>query len=232
MKKITAILTALCLCIGLAACAAAPEAASSTPTPTPTSTPSPTPEPEDDGLPDIDPDSWEFALVNPWNEVTGETPELGYFEGVPFDARIITALEDFARGARAAGLNFCAFSGYRDVATQTYLYNRKVAQVGEEKARTIVAYPGTSEHHTGLAADIADQYYSLLTPELENTALYKWMVEHCAEYGFIVRYPNGKSDITGIIYEPWHFRYVGVEAATYIMENDLILEEFLELYKR
>ena len=57
------------------------------------------------------------------------------------------------------------------------------------------------------------------------------MVEHCAEYGFIVRYPNGKSDVTGIIYEPWHFRYVGVEAATYIMENDLTLEEFLALYE-
>ena len=65
---------------------------------------------------------------------------------------------------------------------------------------------------------------------LENTATYQWMKEHCQEFGFIVRYPNDKQDITKIIYEPWHFRYVGVEAATYIMEKGLCLEEFLELY--
>ena len=92
--------------------------------------------------------------------------------------------------------------------------------------------PSEISKDTGLSsADIADGHYELLTSELENTGLYKWMVEHCAEYGFIVRYPNGKSDVTGIIYEPWHFRYVGVEAATYIMENDLTLEEFLALYE-
>ena len=66
---------------------------------------------------------------------------------------------------------------------------------------------------------------------LEDTELYQWMSAHCQEYGFIVRFPKGKEDVTGIIYEPWHFRYVGIEAATYIMENDLTLEEFLELYK-
>lgn len=230
MKKLVFLLLLLTLCLGLAACAA------SDPTPAPTPTekaqaPEETPEPSDDGLPDIDPNSWQFVLVNPWNEISGDAPALENFEGVPFDARIIGPLSDFAQGARDAGYSFRAFSGYRDYATQSYLYNRKVEQVGEAKARTIVAYPGTSEHHTGLAADIADGHYELLTSELENTGLYRWMVEHCAEYGFIVRYPNGKSDVTGIIYEPWHFRYVGVEAATYIMENDLTLEEFLALYE-
>lgn len=230
MKKFVSVILIACMCMGIAACTAA-EPPTPSPSADPTPTPTPTPEPVDDGLPDIDPTSWEFVLVNPWNEMQGETPELEYFEGVLYDARIIEPMSEFAKGARAAGHTFYAFSGYRDLATQTYLFNRKVSQVGEEKARTIVAYPGTSEHHTGLAADIADGRYSTLTAELEQTALYKWMVEHCAEYGFIVRYPNGKSEITGIIYEPWHFRYVGVEAATYIMENDLTLEEFLALYE-
>ena len=67
--------------------------------------------------------------------------------------------------------------------------------------------------------------------ELENTELYQWLSAHCHEYGFIVRYPKDKEEVTGIIYEPWHFRYVGVEAATYIMENGLCLEEFIALYQ-
>ena len=67
---------------------------------------------------------------------------------------------------------------------------------------------------------------------LENTEMYQWMSQHCDEYGFIVRFPKGREDITGIIYEPWHFRYVGKEAAAYIMEHDLTLEEFLELYQQ
>ena len=66
---------------------------------------------------------------------------------------------------------------------------------------------------------------------LESTATYQWMSQHCHEYGFIVRFPKGKDDITGIMYEPWHYRYVGVPAATYIMEHGLTLEEFVELYQ-
>ncbi len=234
MKKPIAVILLLCICVGLGACAAAQPSADATPQPTPTPepTPTPSPTPEDDGLPNIDTESWEFVLVNPWNEVQGDPPVLENFEGVPFDARIIGPLSDFAAAARAEGYTFRAFSGYRDYATQSYLYYKKVSEYGEERARTIVAYPGTSEHHTGLAADIVDGHYELLTSEIENTGLYKWMVQHCAEYGFIVRYPNGRTDVTGIIYEPWHFRYVGVEAATYIMENDLTLEEFLALYEK
>lgn len=94
-----------------------------------------------------------------------------------------------------------------------------------------MARPGTSEHQTGLACDITDQYYELKNSSLEDTALYRWMSKHCQDYGFIVRYPKDKEDVTGIIYEPWHFRYVGKEAAGYIMEHDLCLEEFLDLYK-
>ena len=145
--------------------------------------------------------------------------------------RIAEDMKAMAEAARAEGLSVVLSSGYRSYATQTYLFNRKVSQYGEAVAETIVARPGTSEHQTGLCCDITDRYYEMKDASLENTQMYKWMSEHCDEFGFIVRFPKGKEDVTGIIYEPWHFRYVGVEAATYIMEHDLTLEEFLALYR-
>lgn len=202
-----------------------------TPEPTPTPTPEPTPEPTPDlGLPDVDITSWEFLLANPDHDIGEYAPTLATLEGQQFDERIIEPMTDFVEAARAEGLSVYLSSGYRDYATQNYLYQRKIGQYGEEVAKTIVAPPGTSEHQTGLACDITDRYYEFKDSSLENTELYQWMSQHCHEYGFIVRFPDGKGDITGIIYEPWHFRYVGVEAATYIMENDLCLEEFLALY--
>lgn len=181
--------------------------------------------------PDIDPGDWMYILANPWNDIGDYTPELAYLERQQFDVRIIDAMEAFAGAARAEGLNVFLSSGYRSRATQTYLFNRKADQYGEAVAATIVARPGTSEHQTGLCCDITDRYYEMKDASLENTELYQWMSAHCQEYGFIVRFPKGKEDVTGIIYEPWHFRYVGAEAAAYIMEHDLTLEEFLELYR-
>ena len=180
--------------------------------------------------PEIDTDAWMYILANPWNDIGDYTPELEYLEGQQFDVRIIDAMEEMVDDARDEGLSVVLSSGYRSYATQTYLFNRKAAEYGEAVAQTIVARPGTSEHQTGLCCDITDRYYELKDASLENTEMYKWMSEHCDEYGFIVRFPKGKEDITGIIYEPWHFRYVGKEAASYIMEHDLTLEEFLELY--
>ena len=180
--------------------------------------------------PDIDPDDWMYILANPWNDIGDYTPELETLEGQQLDERIIGAMQDMVSAARAQGLQVLLSSGYRSYETQTYLFNRKVSQYGEAVAQTIVARPGTSEHQTGLCCDITDHYYEMKDASLENTEMYKWMSAHCAEYGFIVRFPKGKEDITGIIYEPWHFRYVGKEAAAYIMEHDLTLEEFLELY--
>ena len=181
--------------------------------------------------PEIDTDAWMYILANPWNDIGDYTPELEYLEGQQFDVRIIDAMEEMVDDARDEGLSVVLSSGYRSYATQTYLFNRKAAEYGEAVAQTIVARPGTSEHQTGLCCDITDRYYELKDASLENTEMYKWMSEHCDEYGFIVRFPKGKEDITGIIYEPWHFRYVGKEAASYIMEHDLTLEEFLELYR-
>ena len=202
-----------------------------TPEPTPDPTPDPTPEPE---WPDVDITSWEYILANPDHEIGTYTPELTGLEGGQFfDSRAVSALKDFIQAGRNAGYSVVINSSYRDYSTQEYLYERKVAQCGGDTAAAarIVAPPGTSEHQTGLCCDIADQFYSVKDSSLENTATYQWMYAHCAEYGFILRYPKDKEDVTGIIYEPWHFRYVGTEAAQYIMENGLCLEEFLALYE-
>lgn len=182
-------------------------------------------------LPDIDIDSWEYVLVNAEHSIGEYAPELGEFEGQKLDQRILEPMQSFVAGARAEGLSVFLSSGYRGFEEQQYLFNRKVEQYGEEQAATIVSRPGTSEHQTGLACDITDEYYELKNESLENTALYQWMSRHCQEYGFIVRYPKDKEEITGIIYEPWHFRYVGVEAATYMVEHNLCLEEFVALYQ-
>lgn len=182
--------------------------------------------------PQIDPESWEFILANPWHDIGGYTPELETLEGQRFDARIIGAMQAFSQAARDEGLSVFLSSGYRSYDEQSYLFRRKAAEYGEETAATIVARPGTSEHQTGLCCDITDRYYERKDRSLEETELYQWMYEHCHEYGFILRFPEGKEDVTGIIYEPWHFRYVGEEAAAYIMEHDLTLEEFLDLYDK
>ena len=188
------------------------QSAAATPTPAAAAAPTPTPEP-DNGLPKVNTGSWELTLVNAHNSIGEAVPEdLAELEGGRyFDARAVDALKEFIAAARAEGLSVCG---------------------GDEAAAArIVNRPGTSEHQLGLCADITDKFYEVKTQNLEKTALYQWMYAHCQDYGFILRYPADKQDITGVMYEPWHFRYVGKEAAAYIMENGLCLEEFLDLYK-
>lgn len=96
------------------------------------------------------------------------------------------------------------------------------------EAGKIVAVPGTSEHQLGLAVDIVDKYNQVLDENQENTAVQKWLMENCWKYGFILRYPNDKSSITGIMYEPWHYRYVGDAAAKEIYQQGICLEEYLD----
>ena len=215
--------------------------ASPTPVPTPSPTPTPTPEPYAD-KPDIDISSWEYTLVNKDNPLPADfAPELTAIEnGQYFDSRAADALNEFAAAAKAEGLSVYITSSYRNYATQESLFNNKVNQyissegsveAATEKAKTIVAYPGTSEHQLGLACDIVDKYYQYKNESLESTELSIWMAAHSAEYGFILRYPKNKTDITGVMFEPWHFRYVGKEAAAYITEKGLTLEEFAVLYK-
>lgn len=191
------------------------------------------PETQESELPLVDLNSWELMLANASHSIETYAPQTAEVEGMPVDHRIVEPLTAFLQAARDEGLTAYLSSAYRDYDNQAYLYNRKVEQYGgdEAAAAAIVAPPGTSEHQTGLACDITDQYYELKTLDLEYTELFQWMSKHCHEYGFIVRYPKDKEDVTGIIFEPWHFRYVGVEAATYIMEHGLTLEEFHALYE-
>ena len=97
----------------------------------------------------------------------------------------------------------------------------------EKEAAKEIAVPGTSEHQLGLAVDLMDEDYPYLNDHQANTGTQKWLMEHCHEYGFILRYPIGSTEITGIIYEPWHYRYVGVEIAQEIMNLGITLEEYL-----
>ena len=193
----------------------------------------PTEEPGND-LPDVDLASWEMILVNKDHAVDENfaPPETATLANdCVVDSRIAEALTSFAEGAQAEGLPVYLSSGYRDYSTQQYLYNRKISQgYSAEEAAKIVTPPGTSEHQTGLCCDITDYYHDPKTTDLENTETFQWLLAHCQDYGFILRYPEDKQDITQVMYEPWHFRYVGVEAATYIMENNLCLEEFVALY--
>ncbi|MBP8640116.1 MAG: M15 family metallopeptidase [Oscillospiraceae bacterium] len=214
-----------------------------TPTPVPTATPTPTPTPEPYAdKPDIDISSWEYTLVNKENLLSADfAPELTAIEnGQYFDSRAVEALNEFVAAAKAEGLTVYITSSYRNYATQESLFNNKVNQyissegskeAASEKAKTIVAYPGTSEHQLGLACDIVDKYYQYMNETLADTELSKWMAAHSAEYGFILRYPKDRTDITGVMFEPWHFRYVGKEAAGYITAKALTYEEFVALYK-
>ena len=199
----------------------------------PVNTPEPTPE-----IVEI---PWYLTLVNASHplpdDFTLETEALS--NGLLYDARAIDALNQMLKDCKAAGLQPLACSAYRTIAKQTELFERKINKyIGEgysydeayKIASTIVAIPGTSEHNLGLAIDICTVYYQVLDEGQENTPEQQWLMEHCHEYGFILRYPSDKTELTGIIYEPWHYRYVGVEAATEIMSSGICLEEYHELY--
>ncbi len=187
--------------------------------------------------PDIDISGWEFLLANPSTSISEYVPpQLESLESQQFDSRIIEPLKAFIQAARNEGLSVYLSSGYRSYNEQAANFlrvcqNNGISDGKDSKGFYITLPAGYSEHQSGLCCDITDKYYSVKDRSIENTALYKWMSVHCQEYGFIVRYPDGKEEITEIMYEPWHYRYVGKEAATYIMDNGLTLEEFLELYK-
>ncbi len=182
--------------------------------------------------------SWNLLLVNPWNPLPAgydyDANLAAYAAAKEFDSRAMEALKQMI--ADGAAYNLSAASLYRTYELQTKLYNNEVARwknrgyaqaAAEEKAATVVARPGTSEHHTGMAVDILGSGYSSLEESFDRTPAFRWLKEHCAEYGFILRYPKEKEDVTGVIYEPWHYRYVGVEYAREIMSRGLTLEEFL-----
>ncbi len=157
--------------------------------------------------------------------------------GQSFDTRAYPALQEMMDAMRTEGLDPLICSSYRTQEKQQRLYENQVQKYlnqgytraqAEAEAAKWSAIPGTSEHQTGLAADIVAVSYQTLDEAQEETAVQQWLLENCWDYGFILRYPPDKSEITGISYEPWHYRYVGHSAAREIREKGLCLEEYLE----
>lgn len=187
-------------------------------------------------------DKWYLKLVNAKNPMTeADVPEVETetldSEGYQVDARIMDDLEDMFAAAREAGRSPMICSAFRSWDTQVSLYQNKISRVMSEdglneedaaiKAATVVVKPGTSEHQVGLALDIVSSEYTNLDEGQMETEDQKWLIENSWKYGFILRYPLDKSDITGVIFEPWHYRYVGKKAAKEITEQNLTLEEYL-----
>ncbi len=184
-------------------------------------------------------DLWALTLVNDENMLDSDftTDVIIMDNGYYFDARAAAYLEEMMAAMAAEGLSPKICSAYRNHQKQVELFQDKVKrematgleyEEAVESAKTEVAYPGTSEHELGLAVDIISETYTSLDESYENTAEAKWLKENCYKYGFILRYPRDKQDITKYVYEPWHFRYVGTDVAEEIMSAGWCLEEYLE----
>ncbi|MBQ2455554.1 MAG: M15 family metallopeptidase [Firmicutes bacterium] len=135
------------------------------------------------------------------------------------------ALEELFKGAEADGYDIRLRTGYRSYSYQNTLYSNYVKNNGQAAADRFSARPGKSEHQTGLCCDVGVNGVSLTGFNKRPEA--KWIADHCHEYGFILRYPEGKEDVTGYMYESWHIRYVGIKAATEIHDQGLVLEEYM-----
>ncbi|MCM3215656.1 D-alanyl-D-alanine carboxypeptidase family protein [Niallia taxi] len=143
------------------------------------------------------------------------------------------SLADMFNAAKKDGVILYAVSGYRSYDRQTVLYDAEIEKVGQKKAEEAVAYPGNSEHQTGLAMDISAKSVDfLLTEDFEATKEGKWLKDNAHLYGYILRYPKGKEDITKYKFEPWHFRYVGEKSANDIYENGWTLEEYFDQVRK
>ena len=183
-------------------------------------------------------EGWQLLLVNSKNSLPNDfTVTLKQLkDGHSVDERCFADLNNMLSDCRAAGLQPLICSSYRTQAKQQQLFDdqvRKLTKQGysskaaTELAAQSVATPGTSEHQTGLAVDIVDAHYQMLDALQADTATQQWLMNNSWKYGFILRYPEDKTHITGIQYEPWHYRYVGKEAAKEMYEQSLCLEEYL-----
>ena len=178
-------------------------------------------------------DTWALVLVNFSHPIEDGPDALAEFsDGQWVDERMLSDLQNMLDACRDAGLLPCVTSSYRTYEDQESVFNAQVRvrvlsglTDAEAEAETLqwVARPGYSEHQTGLAVDInsADE------DACPSRLIYEWLSEHCARYGFILRYPGSRQEITGIRFEPWHFRYVGRKAAETIMWRGITLEEYL-----
>lgn len=208
-----------------------------------------TSESQTDDFPNVSLDDWSMVLVGPKYKIDQEISQSGLSKlsnGYLVDKRIVSAYDDLAAAAKKAGYPLVMVSAYRSVAYQRKIFDANVdtlmargesKEAAEKTTKLTFTEPGYSEHHTGLAIDVVDQAWyqdhttDVLDHRFGDTEGGKWIQAHAREYGFIVRYPEGKYDITQIDYEPWHLRYVGVAAATYIEENQLTFEEFIDQVK-
>lgn len=180
--------------------------------------------------------AWCLILVNKWNELPSDykVELIKLSNGECVDTRIYPMLQSMFDAARADGIYPIVASGYRTAQKQQEILNAKIEELkssgysnedAETEAKYWVAVPGTSEHQLGLAVDInADGVHSY------GTEVYKWLEKNAHLYGFINRYPADKKEITGVANEPWHYRYVGIEAATEIHKRGICLEEYLDKY--
>lgn len=181
--------------------------------------------------------AWTQILVNQWSLLPdGFTVELADFKGGQVDARILGICTEMFADAEEDGVKFKLYDAYRSFETQSAQFEAKVQsyinkgysrEEAEKKASTITARPNTSEHQTGLALDIVTPSYTKRDSGFADTQAFKWLSVNAANYGFIMRYAKGKTDITGVIYEPWHWRFAGVEAARAMKESGKSLEEYL-----
>ena len=202
-------------------------------------------------LPDVKAEDWELILVGPDHKLDQEIDEATQLtaldNGYMIDKRIKANYEELEKAAEAAGFPLVMVSAYRSVSSQQAVFSQNVQQVmsskgvSEDEATKItkqtITVPGYSEHHTGLAVDVVDNnWYNNYTSQLLDASYgdqpgAKWIAENAPKFGFIVRYPKDRQDITKITYEPWHLRYVGKESAEYITKHDLTLEEYLDQLK-
>ncbi len=186
--------------------------------------------------------NWELVLVNARNKIS-ENYNASIMEvenGQYVDERCYSQLKAMISDCKNAGNSPVVCSSYRSHEKQILLFSNKIKELtgqgyskkqAKKEAGKVIAVPGTSEHEIGLAVDIVDVNYQLLDDEQENTGTQQWLMKNCWKYGFILRYPQNKKDITGVIYEPWHYRYVGRKNAKKIMKQGLCLEEYLQMEK-
>lgn len=189
----------------------------------------------------FDASDWNLVLINKQHPISEDYDfTLGSFaSGMRCDDRVIEDLFLMMKAAQKDGLNLMVRSPYRTSDHQESNFNNRIKQyMGQgysymeayKRTSQVITVPGCSEHEVGLALDITSDTYQPLKQGFAETAEGQWLEEHSHEYGFILRYPSGKEYITGIEYEPWHFRYVGREAASIIKEENLCLEEFWDKY--
>jgi serine-type D-ala-D-ala carboxypeptidase len=184
-------------------------------------------------LPQVSTKDWNLVLINRDNKLAELNPQLVDVEEIKVDSRIAEQTKQFLAAARAIAPEESLISGYRSVEEQTELYNERVAQLeatglsheeAERQAQAQVQVSGASEHQTGLAIDMS-------APNGQSEEVAQQIIALAPQYGFVLRYPEGKNAITGVDYENWHFRYVGVENAQYMVKHQLVLEEYIQKLK-